>query len=85
MDQIIKLQKGLDIDIVGPAEKVVDATFRSKTFSIRPQDFQGNTPIPKMMVEEGAEVKAGDPLFFDKPHPEIIYTAPVSGEVVEIR
>jgi Na+-transporting NADH:ubiquinone oxidoreductase subunit A len=36
-------------------------------------------------VKEGDEVKAGDPLFFDKRTPEIKYVAPVSGEVAEIR
>jgi Na+-transporting NADH:ubiquinone oxidoreductase subunit A len=36
-------------------------------------------PIPKMLVEEKQEVKAGDPLFFDKNKPEIVDTAPVSG------
>ncbi|MCL4113853.1 UNVERIFIED_CONTAM: hypothetical protein GTU68_043603 [Idotea baltica] len=37
-----------------------------------------------MNLEEGAEVLAGEPLFFDKKRPSIQYVSPVSGEVVGI-
>jgi len=43
------------------------------------------SPIPKVVVAEGDEVKAGDTLFFDKKRPEIMYASPVSGEVVEVK
>ena len=41
-------------------------------------------PIPKVVVAEGDSVKAGDPLFYDKQRPEVIYAAPVSGEMLRI-
>ena len=54
-------------------------------FSLRPPNFRGNAPIPKMMVAEGDEVKAGDPLFYDMQNENIKYVVPLSGEIVEIR
>jgi Na+-transporting NADH:ubiquinone oxidoreductase subunit A len=41
--------------------------------------------MPKPMVEVGDTVKAGSPLFHDKKHDSILFTAPVSGEVVEVK
>jgi len=78
-----KLKKGHDILLAGsPKGEVVDA--QVSRFAVRPGNFRGIAPIPKMMVEIGSEVKAGDPLFFDKPNPDVLYVAPVSGEVIEI-
>ncbi len=78
-----KLKKGHNIKITGQATgEVVDGNVTR--FAVRPTNFRGIAPIPKMMVEVGAEVKAGDPLFFDKKNPDIFYVAPVSGEVIEI-
>jgi Na+-transporting NADH:ubiquinone oxidoreductase subunit A len=37
-----------------------------------------------MIVKEGTEVKAGEPLFFSKNHPEMQFVSPVSGELVEV-
>lgn len=80
-----KLKKGFDIYIKGKAEQVLSSPERPKTFALKPTDFTGISPIPKVVIEEGTEVKAGDPVFFDKKRPDIIYTAPVSGEFVELR
>ncbi|NNE15006.1 MAG: Na(+)-translocating NADH-quinone reductase subunit A [Saprospiraceae bacterium] len=78
------LSKGHDIKLTGkPSSEIVDVPVTR--FAVKPGDFRGNAPIPKMVVEEGDEVKAGDVLFFDKTQPDIKYTAPVSGEIVEIR
>ena len=80
----MKLKKGFNINIAGRASESV-GSFSSNTFAVKPKDFVSMIPIPKLLVEEGAEVKAGDALFYDKTRPEIMYTAPVSGEVVEIK
>ena len=47
------------------------------------QDFHGITP--KMLVKEGAEVKAGQALFYNKNHEAMVFVSPVSGELVEIK
>ena len=80
-----KLSKGMDIRIVGKPPKTVTEDLHAPTYAVKPTDFHGIRPIPKMVVEVGSEVKAGDQLFFDKDQPEIFFTAPVSGEVTEIR
>ena len=78
------LKKGFDISLEGKAEG--DATHAGVSrFAIRPGDFRGMSPIPKVEVEVGSEIKAGDVLFYDKKRPEIQYVSPVSGEIVEIR
>ena len=78
-----KLKKGHDIKLAGkPTGDAIEA--QVSRFAVRPGNFRGIAPIPKMLVEIGSEVKAGDPLFFDKPNPDILYVAPVSGEVIEI-
>lgn len=78
------LKQGHDILLQGAAEEVVDSSKSAKTFAVKPTNFIGLSPIPKVEVEVGDEVKAGDVLFFDKKVPEVKFVAPVSGEVVEI-
>ncbi len=80
----VKLSKGFEIKIKGKAQPKTDA-LPATTYSVKPTDFIGINPIPKRMVDTGQEVKAGDPLFFDKANPDVFFTAPVSGEVVDIK
>ena len=82
--KVINLTKGHDILLQGEAKKEINQDLQATTFAIQPTDFIGMSPIPKVVVEKGAEVKAGDVLFFDKKRPEIKYVAPVSGEVLDI-
>ncbi len=84
MGKFIKLKKGFTINLAGkPAPKVVELE-QPETFVIKPTDFHG-IYMPKPVVKEGDSVKAGSALFHDKKHEEIIFTSPVSGEVVEIK
>ncbi len=82
MSKDISIKRGLDIPLVGEAEKVTGTAERSDIFLIRPEDFKNL--IPKMLVKQGDEVKAGSPLFFSKDHPDLKVGSPVSGEVVEV-
>lgn len=79
------LKKGFDIRLKGTAENKLLDVAQPSLFALKPTDIIGIAPIPKLSVKEGEEVRAGEPLFFDKPSPNIIYTAPVSGEIVEVR
>ena len=83
MSKVIKLKRGLDIRLVGEAEKTVVQVPVGKTCAVVPDSFSGITP--KLLVSEGTKVKAGTPLFFDKARPQILFTAPVSGTVAAIR
>ena len=82
MSKIIKLKKGLDLRLVGEAEKVLDKLPMSENYAVCPTDFEGVTP--KLLVKVGDKVKAGTPLFFNKYKQEILFSSPVSGEVSAI-
>lgn len=84
MGKFIRLKKGFTINLAGKAASKVVEIEQPDTFVIKPTDFHG-TYMPKPVVKEGDTVKAGSPLFHDKRHENIIYSAPVSGEVVEIK
>lgn len=82
--KVFKLKQGHDIKIRGRAVKKVSGEYHASTYAVKPKDFTGMIPIPKVMVEKGTEVKAGQHLFFDKRYPRVFYTAPVSGEIVDV-
>lgn len=82
MSNTFKIRKGLDINLLGEAEKTI-SEIPSKLCAIKPPDFHG--VFPKVLVKEGDEVKAGSPLFYDKYRENIIFTSPVSGKVREVR
>jgi Na+-transporting NADH:ubiquinone oxidoreductase subunit A len=83
-DKAIRLNRGYNILLEGTAENVLVEEESVTTFAIQPPNFVGISPIPKLMVEVGDEVKAGDPILFDKKVPEVKYCAPVSGEVIAV-
>ena len=83
MSNDIKIKKGLDIKLVGEAEKVSESAAKSDYFSIRPEDFHGITP--KLIAKEGSKIKAGEPIFYDKSNQEVKFVSPVSGEITEIK
>lgn len=85
MRKTYSLKRGYDIKLKGAATLTLHEDPSIRLFALKPTDLHGLTPIPKLVVDEGDEVKAGDPLYFDKPRPDVMYCAPVSGEVVEIR
>ncbi len=82
MSKTISLKKGLDIRLVGEAEKITHDAPRSKYYALRPTDFHGLTP--KMLVKAGDTVKAGSTIFHDKYNEAIQYASPVSGKVLDI-
>lgn len=81
---VTKLKKGYDIPLAGKAEKVVGETAAPVRYAVKPTDFQGMSPIPKVMVEIEGTVKAGDPIFYDKKRPEVKFCSPVSGQLIEV-
>ncbi|MFK7755953.1 MAG: Na(+)-translocating NADH-quinone reductase subunit A [Flavobacteriales bacterium] len=82
MSRTIKIRKGANIRLVGAAnENLVDAS-TGNIFAVKPTDFHGL--VPKLLLKEGAEVKIGTPIFYDKANEDIKYVSPVSGEIAEI-
>ena len=82
MSKDIRIKKGLDIKLVGAAEKTITKSNSSSVYVVKPEDFHGI--IPKLVAKEGAEVKAGDVLFYSKSDERILFSSPVSGKVVEV-
>lgn len=82
MMEVIKVKKGLDINLLGKADEVFPLMPEPKFYAIKPIDFQ--ELVPKMVVKENDSVKIGTPLFFDKNRPEITIVSPVSGVVKAI-
>ena len=83
MSKDIKIKRGVDIKLVGAADKVYGDVSPSETYVIKPTDFHG--VVPKLLVAEGDEVLAGDQLFYSKDEERVRFTAPVSGEIAEIK
>ncbi len=79
MANVIKLRKGLDINLAGKAVKEKVATPQSTLSGLSPLSFPGITP--KLSVKEGDHVLAGEPLFVSKQCPELGFASPVSGTV----
>ncbi|MBT8183425.1 MAG: Na(+)-translocating NADH-quinone reductase subunit A, partial [Eudoraea sp.] len=82
MSKDIRIKKGLNINLVGAAELTTSKAVLSNVYAINLQDFHGITP--KMLVKQGAEVKAGEALFYEKSNEELLFVSPVSGELIEI-
>ena len=82
MANVIKLRKGLDINLRGRADKGTVEPVKNADCALVPESFGG--VVPKVVVREGDSVRAGDALFVDKKHPEVKFASPVSGTVEAI-
>ncbi len=83
MSKDIRIKKGLDIKLVGEAEKTTENAIVSNFYYIRPEDF--HSIIPKLVAKEGTRVKAGETLFYNKDNEAMKFVSPVSGEVTEVQ
>ena len=82
MSKDIRIKKCLDIKLVGEATLTTNKLSVKGMFALKPQDFHG--VIPKLIAKEGAEVKAGESIFYSKSDDRILFPSPVSGKVTEI-
>lgn len=82
MPKVIKVRKGLDINLKGNPSKEIVGIKRPLRYALMPDDFTGI--VPKVVVKPEDKVKAGDALFVDKYHPNLNFVSPVSGTVVAV-
>lgn len=77
------LKKGMDILLNGASE-VKMTEWHTSRYAMQPTNFHNLQPIPKVVPADGDELLAGDPLFFDKRFPDVLFVSPVSGEMAGI-
>ena len=82
MANVIKLRKGLDINLKGKAEETKIQLKSNGKYALVPDDFEG--VVPKVVVREGDKVLAGDALFVNKNYPTVKFASPVSGTVTAV-
>lgn len=82
MSKDIRIKKGLNINLVGEAEQTTSKAVLSNVYALNLDDFHGITP--KMLLKEGGEIKAGEPLFYNKSNTAMKFVSPISGELAEI-
>ena len=82
MTNVIKVKKGLDINLKGKASDVMLNARPSATYALVPDSYNGI--MPKVVAKVGDKVKAGSTLMIDKNRPEIKFASPVSGEVTAV-
>ena len=82
MHRVVKISKGLNINLKGAPVAEFTQVPDAKLYALMPADFTRVTP--KVVVKPEDSVKAGDPLFIDKNCPEIQFVSPVSGKVVAV-
>lgn len=78
-----RVRRGLDIPIDGVAQGAPVALPMPATIAWSPQELAAGSW--RVLVAEGAPVKAGDPLIVSKVIPGLTFVAPVDGSVKEIR
>lgn len=82
MNHTIRIKKGLDIPLSGDAERFVVDMRGEERYAVKPTDVVGFTP--RLLVAEGDEVAAGQPLVENKSDARITLPSPVSGKVQAI-
>lgn len=82
MSNTVKLRKGLDIKLVGEAEKLIVDAKAPQSVALKPIDFHGL--VPRVILKPGDTVKRGEVVFYDKYNEDIKFVSPVSGTLTEI-
>ncbi len=78
----IQIRAGLDLPLAGAPAASIDTVPPVRSVAVLGADYPGLRP--DLLVEQGDEVRVGQPLFFDKRDPDVMYTAPASGTISEI-
>lgn len=82
MSKTVRLRKGLDINLLGEADKVKADTKVPALVALKPADFHGL--VPKVVLKTGDKVKRGEVVFYDKYNKDVKFVSPISGTFEEI-
>lgn len=75
-------KKGYDLHLDDTPSEALDTVRPSKYIKLHPGNFLGIKP--KLLVSEGDSVKQGQPIYFDKKQPDVMFTTAVAGSVGKI-
>jgi len=78
----IQIHRGLSLDLAGGPQQVIDSaprTTRAGFIGAEHRDIR-----PNLAIAVGDTIKLGDPLFADRRHPELCFTTPASGRILDI-
>ena len=78
----VLIRRGLDIPMKGAPEQVIGPAPPVELVGLVGDDYIGLKPT--MLVQEGEQVKLGQPLFIDKRNEAAVFTSPGAGVVAAI-
>ena len=79
---LTKIKKGLDLPLAGAPEQRIYEGNPVTQVALLGVDYPGLKP--QFLAGLGDRVKLGQPLYFDKKYPRVIFTAPGTGRIVEM-
>ena len=82
MSKSVRIRRGLNINLLGDADKVYASVKNHDIYALKPTDFHDLTP--KLTVKVGDNVLAGSVVFYDKYNEKIKFCSPVSGTIQDI-
>ena len=78
----LTIKKGYDLPLEGAVNDLAPVVLKASRAAVYPDDFAGFEPKPA--VKPGEHVMYGDPVLFDKRHPEVKIAAPLCGTIEAI-
>lgn len=83
MSKDIKIKKSANITLKGTAQLIFNEIIeKTNEYALIPPNF--HLVIPKLTVQEGDKVLAGDTIFISKKNNQLKFASPVSGTISEI-
>ena len=82
MSKSVRIRRGLNLNLLGDADKVYASVKNHDIYALKPTDFHGLTP--KLTVKVGDNILAGSVVFYDKYNEKIKFCSPVSGTIQDI-
>ena len=79
---MIRIKKGLNIPLEGSPKGAPVSLTKPRSVGLVGSDYNGMKPT--MLVDNGDQVKIGQPLFEDKKNQGVIYTSPGAGKIQSI-
>jgi len=78
----VNIKRGMNLQIGAPPASMIDSEKSVTSAALLGSDFNGVKF--DVLADEGTRIKAGEPLLRDRHRPEIVFTAPLSGNVTAV-